>query len=77
MEINLQNTKIELIQWLTTLDDKSLIQKILDLRKSETKDWWNEISDSEKASIEKGLLDADNGKLNSHSEARNIYEKWL
>jgi|TARA_B110000037_G_scaffold211038_1_gene262109 hypothetical protein len=77
MEINLQNTKIELIQWLTTLDDKSLIQKILDLRKSETKDWWNEISDSEKASIEKGLSDADNGKLNSHSEARNIYEKWL
>ena len=77
MEINLQNTKIELIQWLTTLDDKSLIQKILDLRKSETKDWWNEISDSEKASIEKGLSDADNAKLNSHSEARKIYEKWL
>ncbi len=77
MEINLQNTKIELIQWLTTLDDKSLIQKILDLRKSETKDWWNEISDSEKASIEKGLSDAENGKLNSHSEARKIYEKWL
>jgi len=77
MEINLQNTKIELIQWLTTLDDKSLIQKILDLRKSETKDWWNEISDLEKESIEKGLSDADNGKLNSHSEARKTYEKWL
>jgi len=77
MEINLQNTKIELIQWLTTLDDKSLIQKILDLRKSETKDWWNEISNLEKESIEKGLSDADNGKLNSHSEARKTYEKWL
>jgi len=77
MEVNLQNTKIELIQWLTTLDDKSLIQKILDLRKSETKDWWNEISDLEKESIEKGLSDADNGKLNSHSEARKTYEKWL
>jgi len=77
MEINLQNTKIELIQWLTTLDDISLIQKILDLRKSETKDWWNEISNSEKASIEKGLSDADNGKLNSHNEVRKTYEKWL
>jgi hypothetical protein len=77
MEINLQNTKIELIQWLTTLDDKSLIQKILELRKSETKDWWNEISESEKISIEKGLSDADNGKVNSHSEARKVYEKWI
>ena len=77
MEINLQNTKIELIQWLTTLDDKSLILKILELRKSETKDWWNEISESEKISIEKGLSDADSGKVNSHSEARKVYEKWI
>ena len=77
MEANIQNIKIELIQWLTTLDDSSLIQKILDLRKSQTKDWWAEISEAEKISIEKGISDADNGKLNSHSEARKIYEKWL
>ncbi len=77
MELNFQNTNIELVKWLTTLDDKSLIQKILDLRKPETKDWWNEISDLEKESIEKGLSDADNGKLNPHSEARQTYEKWL
>lgn len=75
--MNIQNIKIELIQWLTTLDDKYLIQKILDLRKSQTKDWWNEISDAEKSSIEKGISDAKDGKLNSHSEARKVYEKWL
>ncbi|NIJ45278.1 hypothetical protein FHR24_001717 [Wenyingzhuangia heitensis] len=75
--MNIQNTKIELIQWLTTLNDKSLIEKILELRKSETTDWWNEISESEKKTIEKGILDAENGNLNSHSEARKVYEKWL
>jgi len=77
MEINLQNTKIELIQWLTTLDDKSLIQKIVDLRKSETVDWWNDISENERISINKGISDAESGKLNSHSDARKIYGKWL
>jgi len=77
MEANIQNIKIELIQWLTTLDDSSLIQKILDLRENQTKDWWTETSEAEKNSIEKGISDADNGKLNSHSEARKIYEKWL
>ena len=77
MEANIQNIKIELIQWLTTLDDSSLIQKILDLRKNQTKDWWIEISEAERISIEKGISDADNGKLNSHSEARKTYEKWL
>jgi len=77
MEANIQNIKIELIQWLTTLEDSSLIQKILDLRKSQTNDWWAEISEAEKESIEKGISDADNGKLNSHSEARKVYEEWL
>ena len=77
MEPNIQNTKIELIQWLTTLDDNSLIQKILDLRKAQTQDWWNEIATDEKKSIQKGVSDADNGKLNFHSKARKIYEKWL
>jgi len=77
MEMNLQNTKIELIQWLTFLDDKSLLQKIIDLRNKQTKDWWNDISETEKNSIEKGISDSKNGKLNSHSVARKVYEKWL
>ena len=77
MEANIQNIKIELIQWLTTLDDSSLIQKILDLRKSQTNDWWSKISEAEKESIEKGISDADKSKLNSHSEARKVYEEWL
>lgn len=77
MDLNLQNTKIKLIQWLTTLEDKTLLQKIIDLRKSESKDWWDEVTDAEKKSIEKGISDADNGKLKTHGEARKVYEKWL
>jgi malonyl CoA-acyl carrier protein transacylase len=77
MESDIQNIKIELIQWLTTLDDKSLIQKILDLRINQTKDWWDTISDAEKKSVEQGIIDADNGNVSSHSEARKVYEKWL
>ncbi len=77
MDSNIQNIKIDLIQWLTVLEDSSLIQKIVDLRKSHTNDWWDTISEQEKKSIEKGFADAENGKLNSHSEARKVYEKWL
>tara|TARA_R110002072_G_C7726306_1_gene515315 strand:+ start:160 stop:393 length:234 start_codon:yes stop_codon:yes gene_type:complete len=77
MDINLQNKKIELIQWLSTLNDVSLIDKLVKLREKEKTDWWNEISTSEKESIEKGILDADNGKLTSHSTVKKIYEKWL
>ena len=77
MDINLQNKKIELIQWLSTLDDQSLIDKLMKLRKKEKTDWWNEISTDEQKSIEKGIQDADNGKLTSHSNVKKNYEKWL
>ncbi len=31
----------------------------------------------EKESIEKGLADAEAGKLNPHAKAKKLYEKWL
>jgi hypothetical protein len=77
MEINIQNAKIELIQWLTTIEDSDIIQKIIELKKKETKDWWNSITESERNSIELGIKDGDKGKLKPNSEAQEIYGKWL
>ncbi len=77
MDVNIQHQKIELIQWLTTLDDESLVQKLIEIRNSVTSDWWSTISNDEKKSIIEGVLDADNGNLTPHSKARAIYERWL
>ena len=77
MDMNFQNKKIELIQWLSTLNDQTIIDKLMKLRIKEKTDWWNEISTDEKNSIEKGILDADNGKLTSQSNVKTIYDKWL
>lgn len=77
MATNIQERKIELIQWLSIIDDVSLLQKIADLKEQNSADWWNDISDAEKESIDLGLADADAGKLNPHTAARSIYEKWL
>ena len=76
-ELNIQSKKLELIQWLSTIEDLSVLNKIIDLKKQENKDWWNSISENEKLSVEKGLQDAEAGKLNSHSKARQLYDKWL
>lgn len=77
IELNLQNKKLELIQWLSSIEDSTVIEKIIELRKIESKAWWNSISESEKEAIENGIKDANSGKLNPHSNARKIYEKWL
>lgn len=76
-ELNKQNIKLELIEWLSTIEDSNIIEKIMDLKIKENKDWWNTISENQKQSIENGLNDADSGKLNPHSSASELYDKWL
>ena len=73
---NIQERKLELIQWVSVIDDVALLDRLTDLKDESTTDWWDEISDSEKQSISKGLADADAGNVRPHSEARAIYEKW-
>lgn len=77
LDFNIESKKLALIQWLTSLNDVSMIDKILELKNKESKDWWDETSDEEKESIEKGLEDANSRKLKPHSEIRKKYEKWL
>jgi predicted transcriptional regulator len=76
IKLDLLNKKLELIQWLSTVEDSTILEEIMDLRKRQNKDWWNSISEIEKEGIEKGLKDAESGKLNPHSSARKLYEKW-
>ncbi len=71
----MQNTKIDLINWITTLEDKAVINQIVALKANH--DWWFKLNDSEKQSIEKGILDADAKRLNSNEKAEEIYGKWL
>ncbi len=40
-------------------------------------DWFNELSEAEKNSIEMGLKDSAEGKVVPHSEAKKLYEKYL
>lgn len=73
MDASTLDKKIELIQWLSTLDDKSIIEKLFHFRNQENKEWWNAVSESEQASIEKGIADSESGNLHSHSQARKLY----
>lgn len=71
------NKKIELIQWLSTVEDDSVLEKIEAIQLENTKDWWDTISTAEQESIESGILDVKTGRLNNHAVARGLYEKWL
>lgn len=77
-DINVEKEKLEIIKWVTNLKDETAIEKLSKLRKAPAKtDWWNEISEEEKAAIEKGLEDIRSGRVKPHKEAKKLYEKWL
>lgn len=77
MDINIQNKKIEPIQWLTTLNDESIIEKLMKFREKEKTDWWKEASKEEKKAIEQGIKDSKSGNIKPLSEAKKLYDKWL
>ncbi|HPX75755.1 MAG TPA: hypothetical protein PLW77_04145 [Bacteroidales bacterium] len=60
--------KYQLIEWITNISDIKLIDKLMKIAKKT--DWWNEISEAERASIERGLKDIEENRVFDHSEVR-------
>ena len=77
--MNIQTEKLGLIEWLSTLNDISIIEKLKSIKEdySKSKDWWDTLNKEEIESIDRGLKDLDNGKIHSHETARKVYEKYL
>jgi len=77
-ESDVEREKLEIIKWVTGLQDRDAIEKLRLLRNSPKKlDWWSEITDEEKAAIDKGLEDIKAGRVKPHKEAKKLYAKWL
>ncbi len=78
MTMDIQIEKIQLIEWLASLNKpsviKKLIRKLVALKEKE-KDWWAEISNGEKNEIKKGLAQADQGQVVPHHKVMARYKK--
>jgi hypothetical protein len=67
--------KYQLIEWITSISDSGLIDKLMKI--AEKTDWWDEISEAERNSIERGLKDIEKNRVFDHSEVRKKYEKYI
>jgi len=77
MENKIETVKIELIQWIKSLNNTDVLKRLLLLKNQEKNGFDDLTSDEEKISLLKGLSDADEKKLVVHEEAKKIYGKWL
>ena len=74
--MNIETTKLELIQQLQKTKDKAVLLKIRKVFEEESGDWYEELSVEEKEEIEIGIQQADERKLVSHESVMAKLKKW-
>ena len=77
--MNIQAKKLDLIEWISKLNDTSVIDQLRQVKEdySQSKDWYETLKKDEIESINRGLKDIDEGNMYSHDTVRKVYEKYL
>lgn len=66
--------KLELIQWLSSLNDKEVLQSLFFYKKIQQKtDWWDKLTEEQLEEINKGIADIKQGRTISSKE---IWKKY-
>lgn len=77
--MNTHTDKQQLKKWIDQIEDQAILEGLQAFKKSTEKsgDWWNEISDAEKAGIKRGLEDIKAGRVISNEEFWKKHEHRL
>jgi uncharacterized protein YehS (DUF1456 family) len=69
--MDIKTSKIELVKMILNIDSDQFIEKITAFIKKEKDDFWNDLSDEDKAEIEEGIKQLDAGKRISYQDFLN------
>ncbi len=70
-----QKLKIELIEWLSNLNNKKLLKAIVSLKDSEQSgDWYETLSANQKKSLKRGIEDHRKGRTLTSKQFWQRYE---
>lgn len=75
--IELRSDLHNMIDKITDSNILNAVKTLLSERTAAQTDWWDIISDEERAEIEEGLAEADRGDVISHEDVMAKYKKWL
>ena len=68
--------KLQLINWLTDLKDKKLLNSLASIKESEqSNDWYLQLSAKQKKSLEKGIEEHKKGRTLTSKQFWQRYEK--
>jgi len=75
--IELRTDLHNMIDKITDSNILNAVKTLLSGKTAAQTDWWDTISDEERAEIEQGLAEADRGEVIPHEEVMKKYQKWL
>jgi hypothetical protein len=68
--MNIETRKINIINWISSLQEEDILAKMEEIQKEKV-DWWNTMSNADKAAINEGLEQLDKGEFLTRSQVRN------
>lgn len=74
--MNIETTKLELMQLLLHTQKESLLAKIKKVFDEEQVDWWSEMSKEEQEEIKTGLKQAEKGEYIANETVMKRFDKW-
>lgn len=77
--MNVVELRADLHNMIDKITDSNILNavRVLLAGKIEQTDWWDIISDEERAEIEQGLAEANKGEVIPHEDVMAKYKKWL
>lgn len=75
--MTLESKKLDLINWLSSLEDEKTVDKLYALKGQYTDERYFKLSSNEKKSIQNALDELDSGKIYSHNEVKEAVKSKI
>jgi len=71
--MNVETLRLQIINEITDLKDVKILNQIKAVLTKNEKDWWDELSTEEKASLDAGIDQIKKGQILSHNEVKKRF----
>ncbi|WP_374174714.1 hypothetical protein [Flavobacterium tructae] len=71
--MDIQLEKLELIKLLAETEDPSILKSIRKIFKKEQKDWWDDLTEKQKANVAQSELEFERGEFSSFEDVMKKY----
>lgn len=75
--MTIENKKVDIINWLSSLEDEKPIDKLYVLKGQYADEWYFLLSSNEKKSIQNALYELSSGKAYSHNEVKDAVKSKI